>query len=165
MPRSNRLAAAVGCVLAVVGVGAIVGALEIPNPHVTAIEVDATVEPSQSGTACVAHGTVQLSFPWHGRTVRGVQVLSRPCDQYRLGDEVVVYVASNDPSDREIKPSAITDPSTVDPFAVVGPNDVNGFLGLFGVGSLVGGTVLYFTEGRRRSSSVPPSPAPSPPHG
>lgn len=157
--RRNRLAVVVACWSVVVGGAFVVAAEMLPNPHITAVRVDATVAPSPAGTACASQGAVELSFPWQNRLVTGVQFLENDCDTYRVGDHVAVYVESDDSTVIATQPSAILDPSTVDPFNVLGPNDLNGFLGFLGAVSMISGAVLYLTEGRR-SSSKPPSQAP-----
>lgn len=159
--RRNRLAVVVACWSVVFGGACIVAAEVLPNPHITAVPVEATVEPSPAGSACASQGAVDLSFPWQNRLVTGVQFLENDCETYRVGDHVVVYVESDDSTVVATQPSAILDPSTVNPFNFLGPNDLNGFLGFLGAVSLTGGAVVYLAEGRRRLSSKPPSQAPS----
>lgn len=148
--RRNLLAAGVACALVIIGVAGIVGAILLPNSRVHAVKVDATVVASHAG--CGGYDGARLAFRWHGHLVQSRTALLT-CAEHPVGDHVAVYVASNDPTRVELQATAIIDPGTVDPFAVFGPNDLNGLIGFLGVATVLGGAMLYFLECRPRTPS------------
>jgi uncharacterized protein involved in tolerance to divalent cations len=130
VPLSPRARRAYGALIAVC-VALWVAAALIPFPVVTAVRVDATVLTGQTSSACNSSDPgLMLRFRWHGRLVTEGDYL-QPCKQnYRAGERLAIYVASNDPSDTANNAQSILNPGGP-PF--VGPNDGQGLLELFGL--------------------------------
>jgi hypothetical protein len=154
--QRNPMLLALGAIFTALGIAVIVTACFLPRHTVTAIPTDATVQQSHTANACANGGRLRISLTWKGATVIENDQ-SQPCTHdYATGDHLTVYVSSASPVDPGADPQWILDPSTHDPFDVIGPNDLPVFIGLFGASLVIGGIAALILSADRRE------PAPTP---
>jgi hypothetical protein len=153
--RRNRGLVVLGSLLLILGIGVIAVAALARWPTVTAIRTDATVQSALSKTACENGSYLKIAFLWHGRTVTEDDQ-SRPCPHdYLPGGHLVVYVASNSPTDPGADPQWVLDPSTHNPFDFIGPNGLPTMIELFGGSCVVAGIfVVVLSADRRRGAEL-----------
>ena len=115
----------------------------------------ATAAKSVTAGDCEEGANLPVSFSWHGKTVSESEQLPHCPTGIPQGASVVVYVASNDPSNVGPNANWILNPDTHDPFDFIGPNGLRGFVAT--VGGLVLGAALISLlaagRARRRSST------------
>jgi hypothetical protein len=156
-PLSRRARRGYGVLIAT-SVTLWVGAALIPFPVVTAVRVDATVLTSQTARACNSTDSgLMLRFRWHRRLVTEADYL-QPCNQnYRAGERIAIYAASNDPSITGNDAQSILNPGGP-PF--IGPNDGPGLLVVFGLvfGFIGAAELIQDSRARkRRKAATAPS--------
>jgi hypothetical protein len=120
----------------------------IPFPLVTAVRVEATVLTNETIAGCENNG-LTVRFAWHGRPVTEGDGL-QPCNHaYRAGEQIVIYVASNEPSDTGNTAQSILNPTGVG-FQDIGPNDDPSLLQGLGLVLGLGGAIALVLDWRRR---------------
>lgn len=137
--------------LVALGIACWIGVAVIHFPHVAAVRVDAVIRSTLTVADCNSDNPPPLlvRFPWHGHAVSEDDE-SQPCNRdYRPGDHLAIYVASNDPSDPGNDANWVLDPSSHDPFDFIPPNGAAIDLGLLGAFLLLCGTVKPALDWRR----------------
>lgn len=140
------IALASGAALVVLGIA-------MPRTHVTAVPVVARAVSPLALPACDKGHALEVAFGWHGAPTR--QPYYSDCSRgFASGDRLRVFAASDDPSNLGPTADWILRPDEHDPFDVIGPNGLRGFMIGSGVTLLlVGAAVLAgaFRSGRCRS--------------
>jgi len=129
----------------------LVAAAVLHAAHVTAVRVVATAQSTLSTQDCSSGASLSVQFRWHGSAV-SAQEQSPTCGSGGVmkGESVVVYVASNEPSNVGPDANWILNPDTHDPFEFIGPNGLRGFLTALGVLAIGTAVVLHVGERRAR---------------
>ncbi len=153
--RTNWRVGVVAALLAGAAASFVAAAWLSRRAHVDAVETVARVARDLSVNECAAGRPVRVSFEWLGTSRSGDDQATCARD-YRAGEPITIFVASNHPSNIGPTREWILEPSTHDPFEVGGPNDLPAFVALPGVGALVGAalvTVFGFRARRRPAQS------------
>ncbi len=105
---------------------------------------------------CSDGDTVTVTFPWHGNTM--TSDLTPACGHdLTVGMPVIIYVASNSPSDVGPDANWILNPDTHNPLAAIGPNGKRSFiawLGVVALGTAVGWYGAAY-QAKRRTRTAP----------
>lgn len=133
-----------GLVLAALGIALLAAASLIPSPNVTAVRLNARATATLTKAECDNGKLVEVSFIWQG-AAKDELMDSPDCSRiYAVGDEVVAYAASNDPSNLGPTSDWILHPDEHNPFDFIGPNGMPDFIRFLGLSATVAGLVVSY---------------------
>lgn len=136
--------------LLLLSAGFLVAAALMSPTHVTAIRVAATAQSGLTTPECAAGKGLPVSFTWDGTRVTETDYAPNCDHDVVTGALVIVYAASNDPTDLGPNANWILHPDAHDPFDFIGPNGLRGVVATLGVVLLVGALIWVLAERRAR---------------